>query len=67
MTDKLKAYAVEMPAGSRITTVYAGNVDEARDQAYNALNLPGRYALYMAWRDGGMRVRDKETNQVYMD
>ena len=67
MANDLKAYVVEMPAGSRITTVYAEDVDAARERAADVLNRPGRYAQYLAWRDGGKRVRDQATKQVWMD
>ena len=63
----MNAYVLEMPAGTRITTVYAEGVEAARRQARNVLNRPGRYPVFTAWRDGGERVRDEATNQVYMD
>jgi len=63
----MNAYILEMPAGTRITTIYAESVEAARARARDVLNRPGRYPVFTAWRDGGERVRDETTNMVYMN
>ena len=49
----MREYGVENAKGAHITTVYACDVDDARQPARELLDRPGRRRLLLEWQVGG--------------
>ena len=61
----MREYGVENAKGAHITTVYAHDVDGARQRAGELLDRPGRRRLLLEWQPGGEPIRDKATDKVH--
>ena len=61
----MREYGVENARGAHITTVYAHDVDDARQRARELLDRPGRRGLLLEWQADGEPIRDKATKKVH--
>ena len=61
----MREYGVENARGAHITTVYAHDVDAARERARELLDRPGRRRLLLEWQAAGEPIRDKATDKVH--
>jgi len=65
MKTIMHEYGVENARGAHITTVYAHDIDGARQRARELLDRPGRRSLLLEWQADGQPIRDKATDKVH--
>lgn len=59
----MKHFVVERANGCRITSAYGHTPAEARQEAVETLNRPGRYDILRSWQADDMPLRDEETGR----